>query len=125
MTTENRVSWTKRWQDNMRIAAYAGAGILLVLLLIIAFNFDAIKGNARLGAAYAAHVNCSCRYIEGRDSESCATDSEAGMGLLSISDDPEHKRVTASVLFLAKAAAEQRGDFGCIALTDEEMDAVD
>jgi hypothetical protein len=125
MTTENRDSSRKSLHANKRLLQYAAAGFLLILVLIIAFNFAAIKGNAQLGTAYAAHVNCSCRYIEGRDMESCATDAEAGMAFVSVSDDPEDKRVSASVPFLAKAVAEQRGEFGCIALTEEEMDALD
>ncbi len=124
MTTENSDPSRRPSQDNKRLVQYATGGFLIILLLIIVFNFAAIKGNARLGTAYAAHVNCSCRYIEGRDMESCATDAEAGMAFVSISDDPEHQRVTATVPFLAKAIAERRGDFGCIALTDDEMDAL-
>jgi hypothetical protein len=125
MTTENRDSSRGQLHGNKRLVQYGIAGSLVLLLAIIAFNFAAINGYARLGTAYAAHVNCSCRYIEGRNMKSCGTDAEAGMAFVSVSDDPEHQRVTASVPFLAKSVAERRGDFGCIALTDEEMDALD
>ena len=46
------------------------------------------------------------------------------MEIVSISDDPDNKRITASVPFLAEAAAEKRGEFGCLPLTSEEMEAI-
>ena len=46
------------------------------------------------------------------------------MELVSLSDDPENKRVTASVPFLAEAVAERRGDFGCLQLNDKEIEAL-
>jgi hypothetical protein len=107
-----------------RMAAYAGIGVLVIALLLLAFNFTALKGNAKLGTGYAAHVTCSCRYIEGRSLEDCAKDMEAGTEIVSISDDPENKRITTSVAFLATAIAEKRGEFGCYQLNDEEMDAL-
>jgi hypothetical protein len=111
----------KKWQATK----FAILGLLALLVLFLIYNFSAIQGFARLGSHYAAHVTCSCRYIEGRDIESCAGDAEPGMELVSISDDPENQRVTASVLFLAKAAAERRGEFGCQQLNDREIDALD
>ncbi len=101
--------------------------ILLILVLIIAifiYNFASLKGNAQLGASYAAHVTCSCRYIEGRSLEDCQKDFEAGMEIVSLSDDPDNKRMTAYVPFLAEAIAERRGEFGCIQLNEEEIDAL-
>jgi hypothetical protein len=98
-------------------------GTLLVFWLV--FNFADIKAQAKLGASYGAHIACSCRYIEGRPLASCEKDFEAGMELVSLSDDPENKRVTASVPFLAKAVAERRAEFGCIQLNQGEMDALD
>jgi hypothetical protein len=98
-----------------RMAAYAGIALFVLALAWLAFNFSTLKGNAKLGTGYAAHVTCSCRYIEGRSLEDCAKDMEAGTEIVSISDDPENKRITTSVAF---------GDFGCLQLTDEEIDAL-
>ncbi len=53
----------------------------------------------------------------------CETDREIGMEMVSFIDDPETKRVTASVPLLAKATAEYRTDFGCIILNDAQQDA--
>lgn len=104
---------------------YGAAAIGALLILWLVFNFADIKAQAKLGASYGAHVACSCRYIEGRPLASCEKDFEAGMELVSLSDDPDNKRVTASVPLLAEAMAERRGEFGCVQLNQSEMDALD
>lgn len=114
---------------NMRWANWRNAKFALVAFVTIAgawlvWNWGSIKGQARVGVAYGAHITCSCRYIAGRDMQSCETDKEAGMEMVSLSDDPENKRVYASVPFLAEAMAERRGAFGCVQLNDSEIDAV-
>jgi hypothetical protein len=98
--------------------------IALLTALWLLWNWNSIKGQARVGAAYGAHVTCSCRYIEGRDMASCETDKEKGMEMVRLSDDPENKRVYASVPFLAEAVAERRGAFGCVQLNAAEIDAL-
>ena len=98
--------------------------LLAIALLWLIWNWSSIKGQAQLGASYGAHVACSCRYIESRDLKSCETDFEPGMELVSLSDDPANKRVTASILFLAEAVAERRSDFGCLQLNEAEIDAL-
>ncbi len=112
-------------RSRRRVAAYILLALLTLIGLFIAYNFASIKGQAKLGVSYGAHIACSCRYIEGRDLKSCITDFEPGMGMISIRDDPVHKRVTASVPFLAKAMAERRGTYGCQQLNEAEMDSVD
>jgi hypothetical protein len=104
---------------------YGGMAIAGVMLLWLVLSFGEIRGQARLGASYAAHVACSCRYIEGRPLSSCYKDFEPGMGLVSLTDDPPARRVTASVPLLAHAAAERRGDFGCIQLNEKELESLD
>lgn len=105
-------------------AKLAGLVIVVAAALWLVWNWNSIKGQARVGAAYGAHITCSCRYIEGRDLASCETDKEAGMEIVSLSDDPENKRVFASVPFLAEAVAERRGAFGCVQLNDAEIEAL-
>jgi hypothetical protein len=104
---------------------YALAALAMLIVLWVVLNFSDIKAQAQLGASYGAHVACSCRYIEGRSLASCEKDFEPGMELVSLTDDAANKRVTASVPFLGKAAAERRGDFGCIQLNAREMAAID
>jgi hypothetical protein len=106
----------------IRYGVYA---ILALIMLWLAFNFSFIKGQAKLGASYASHIACSCRYIQGRALDACYKDFEPGMGLISLTDNPEKQRVTASVPLLAFAVAERRGDFGCLQLNEKEMEALD
>ncbi len=124
MTIASPNSHAKSPMNKWRIAKYAGIGLLSLLILFLIFNFATLKGFAALGSNYAAHVTCSCRYIEGRDMASCANDTEPGMELVNVTDDPRNKRITASVLFLAEAVAERRGEFGCQQLNKAEIDAL-
>lgn len=104
---------------------YGAIAVLGLLLLWLGFSFSDIKAQAKLGASYASHIACSCRYIEGRPLDACTKDFEPGMGMVSLADNPETKRVTASVPFLANAVAERRGEFGCVQLNDKEIEALD
>jgi hypothetical protein len=106
---------------NVKLAALVA---LVLAALWLVWNWGTIKGQARVGAAYGAHITCSCRYIEGRDMASCETDKEAGMEMVRLTDDPENKRIYASVPFLAKAVAERRGAFGCVQLNEAEIEAL-
>jgi hypothetical protein len=100
---------------------YGLIALLLLLAAWLAYSFSDIKGQAKLGTAYAAHIACSCRYIEGRPLPSCYKDFEPGMAMISLTDDPEHKRIRASVPLLASAVAERRGEFGCLQLNEKEV----
>ena len=115
---------SKPMPSRLRTARNIALGAFAVILLLLIWNWGSIKGQARLGAAYGAHIACSCRYVEGRDMAACETDKEPGMGLVGFSDDPENKRVTASVPLLAKAVAERRSAFGCVQLNEAEIDAL-
>lgn len=109
------------WFKRLKIALSV---IALFTALWLLWNWNSIKGQARVGAAYGAHVTCSCRYVEGRDMASCETDKEKGMEMVRLSDDPENQRVYASVPFLAEALAERRGAFGCVQLNAAEIEAL-
>ena len=109
------------WFKRLKIALSV---IALFTALWLLWNWNSIKGQARVGAAYGAHVTCSCRYVEGRDMASCETDKEKGMEMVRLSDDPENQRVYASVPFLAEAVAERRGAFGCVQLNAAEIEAL-
>ena len=109
------------WFKRLKIALSV---IALFTALWLLWHWNSIKGQARVGAAYGAHVTCSCRYVEGRDMASCETDKEKGMEMVRLSDDPENQRVYASVPFLAEAVAERRGAFGCVQLNAAEIEAL-
>jgi hypothetical protein len=124
MATATSKQPAKAVPGNWRTAKLAALTLLVLAMLWLVWNWNSIKGEARIGAAYGAHIACSCRYIAGRDMASCETDKEAGMGMVRLSDDPENKRVYASVPFLAEAVAERRGTFGCVQLNEAEIEAL-
>ncbi len=125
MATPDSKSAGKGGMTTRRKIGYALLAILIILLILFFWNLSFIKGQSRVGAGYAAHVICSCRYIGGRDMASCESDKEDGMEIISLADDPENKRVTASVPFFAHDVAEYRDGYGCINLTEEEVEALD
>lgn len=89
--------------------------VLAVLLTGFAiWKFPSFKAQAELGSAYAARVGCSCRYVQGRSLESCQSDFEPGMEMVSLSEDPATKTVTGSVPLLASRSARYAGVSGCL-----------
>jgi hypothetical protein len=124
MATATSTQGPKESEPRFKRLKITGAVIALFAALWLLWNWNSIIGQARVAAAYGAHVTCSCRYIQGRDMASCATDKEKGMEIVRLSDDPENKRVYASVPFLAEAVAERRGAFGCMQLNAAEIEAL-
>ena len=124
MATATSTQTPKAPQPRFKALKILAGLIVLIAGLWLLWNWSSIKGQARVGAAYGAHVTCSCRYIQDRDMASCETDKEKGMEIVRLSDDPENKRVYASVPFLAEAVAERRGAFGCIQLNEAEIEAL-
>ncbi|WP_373491810.1 hypothetical protein [Parasphingorhabdus sp.] len=95
---------------------------LLILIAVLLYNFAFIKGQLNIGTAYGARVACSCHYVGGRDIDDCRKDFEPGMELIGLTVDDERKRVMASVPLIASATAEFREGWGCIMLTDTQLD---
>lgn len=89
-----------------------GFAVLLGIFLI--WKFPSFKAQAELGSAYAARVGCSCRYVQGRSLESCQTDFEPGMEMVSLSEEPATKTITGSVPLLASRSARYTGVSGCM-----------
>ncbi len=92
-----------------------GPVVLLVLLTGIwaAVKLSATGKRAELAAGYVAHVVCSCRYAGNRDLNSCKTDFEPGMEIVTVKDDADKRRVTASVPLLANRTAMFDPEYGC------------
>lgn len=124
MATATSTAGAKVPQPSYRTFKIVVAVIAVIVASWLAWNWNSIKGQARVGVAYGAHITCSCRYVEGRDMASCETDKEKGMEIVRLSDDPENKRIYASVPFLAKAVAERRGAYGCVQLNQAEIEAL-
>lgn len=89
-------------------------GLAALFALFAIWKFPAFKAQAELGSAYAARVGCSCRYVQGRSLESCQSDFEPGMEMVSLSEDPATKTVTGSVPLLASRSARYAGASGCL-----------
>lgn len=113
---------SERRLTKSKIALYIGGLFILVLIALFAYNLAFIKGQLDVGTSYGARVACSCHYIGGRDLTDCEKDFEPGMELIGLSIDPDRKRVTASVPLMESATAEFREGWGCIMLTDEQVD---
>jgi len=86
----------------------------LLFTLFAIWKFPSFKAQAELGSAYAARVGCSCRYVQGRSLDSCQSDFEPGMEMVSLSEDPATKTVTGSVPLLASRSARYAGVSGCL-----------
>lgn len=80
----------------------------------LVWKFPSFKAQAELGSAYAARVGCSCRYVQGRSLESCQSDFEPGMEMVSLSEDPDTRTITGSVPLLASRSARYAGASGCL-----------
>jgi len=90
----------------MWIAVLALAGVALL--------YGKVLGRyARTATAYGAHAGCACHYIEGRPLHDCRRDFEANMRLVTLSDDPEAKRVTARFALMAPTRATFVEGAGC------------
>lgn len=124
MATATSTAGSKAQQPRFKTLKIIVAAIAVIAALWLVWNWNSIKGQARVGVAYGAHITCSCRYVEGRDMKSCETDKEKGMEIVRLSDDPENKRIYASVPFLAEAVAERRGAYGCVQLNQAEIEAL-
>lgn len=86
----------------------------VALLGFVAWRWAGWRAAARAGAAYAAHVTCSCRYIEGRGAANCADDLDEQAWFVSLKDVPEKKAVGAHVPLLGQATARYRPGYGCL-----------
>lgn len=92
-------------------------GALLAALLLAgggAWVWPQLHGYAQIGAAYGARVACSCRYVGGRTLGDCRKDFEPGMDLITLSEDPATRSVTARFPLIARQTATYRQGWGCV-----------
>ena len=94
------------------------AGLALVLLGYVIWQWPTWNALAETGAAYGARMGCSCAFVQGREAGLCEDDFEPGMELVSLSIDEEEKTATASVPLLASRTATYAGTTGCLLDTD-------
>ena len=87
---------------------------LALLALLVAVFWHPIASYAVTGSSYGARVACSCRYAGGRSLTDCKKDLEAGMELVTLSEDAEAKSVTARFALLSPQTATFREGQGCV-----------
>lgn len=91
------------------------AGFVVVAAFLVSFFFgEAIAGFSDVGTSYAAKTSCSCRYVAGRDLDSCYADFAPGMGAIWLSEDADAQSVTARIPLVESAEATYREGYGCV-----------
>lgn len=88
--------------------------VVALLVAVFAYFWPALHGYAITGASYGARVGCSCRYVGGRTLSDCRKDFEAGMAMITLSEDPQARSVTARFPLLARQTATYREGSGCV-----------
>ncbi len=106
---------TNRWRG----VTWGAAIVVGIFLVWLVYSWASLRANAEIATGYAARVGCSCHFIGKRDLDSCDTDLEPGMEMVSLSLDPEKPILHASVPLLAERSAEFREGWGCV-LQDEK-----
>lgn len=105
---------------------YAKAFLIIIFMFFIiamaAWQFF-LKEQVAFGnvaTAYAAKQICSCRFVSGREMESCMTDFTQDISQLKITESyidatgRTDQSVTASALGLISAKARYQPDLGCV-----------
>jgi hypothetical protein len=87
---------------------------LALALAALAWWWRPLHDAARTGASFGARVGCSCRFVGGRPLADCRKDFEPGMELVTLSEDPAAKSVTASFPLLARQTATFHEGAGCV-----------
>jgi hypothetical protein len=106
-TTPDRPGGRSRW----KIWAIA---ILVALLALILWMLPTWKAQAEVGAAYAARIGCSCRYVQDRSLASCQRDFEPGMEMVSVEEVEGARAIRGYVPALASRTAHFAGPSGCL-----------
>ncbi|MCJ2179834.1 hypothetical protein [Novosphingobium album (ex Hu et al. 2023)] len=107
-----RTRQPSRWLRNLILLTIVAA------LALLGWNWRGLHEKALVGAAYGARVGCVCRYVSQRPFKSCEGDLKAAglgrvAGLVSLSDDPATKTVSAGLPLLAHQSAVFSEKTGC------------
>lgn len=113
-TKESRLATAKTRSRNTRLRL----GLLVLVLALLGAAWltwgAGLRQTGEVGSAYAARVGCSCRFVAGRSLDDCAKDKLEGMELITLSEDPQAKSVTASIPLIASETASYREGYGCV-----------
>ncbi len=96
-----------------RRIALAAAALLFIAAAGAGWYVHAHRAQLELGVGYGARVACACRYVGGRDLQSCYKDFEPGMEPIRLSDDPKTRTVIAWVPLIAKRSVRFDPVLGC------------
>lgn len=88
--------------------------VVLALSAAGAFMWPQLHGYGVTGASYGARVACSCRFVGGRQLGDCRKDFEPGMDLITLSEDPAARSVTARFPLISSQTATYREGWGCV-----------
>jgi hypothetical protein len=83
-------------------------------LAVLVWFWTPLSNLANAGSSYAAHVGCSCHFIEGRALKQCHADLMPGMEPVTISANDTDKSVTARYLLLFPQTARYHQGAGCV-----------
>lgn len=102
-----------RWKRNLALLVLAAAGGVL------AFSWNGLSEEARIGTAYGAQVGCACRFVSNRPLASCRGDIAVAAlgrtaGLMRLSEDADARTVSASVPLLWSETATYEPGRGCL-----------
>ena len=100
--------------DRASLAKWGATALLGALVLLAVWEWPHWQAQAQAGSAYAARITCSCRFVEGRSSVSCARDIADDAGLVRVREEAEERAVSASVPLLGSARARLKPGFGCL-----------
>lgn len=97
----------------------SGWTTFLLLAVLVAggsafFYRESIAGNGQAGTSYGAKNACSCRYLAGRDLDSCGEDFLPGMESVFLSEDEDEQSVTAYIPLVVSNTAHFHEGFGCV-----------
>jgi len=111
-----RAGWVPAEWRSSRALRWVLLALAALVALYVAVNWSDMQLRAQMATGFGARIACSCRYIEGRDLNSCQSDFKGleGMGLVRLRDDPEAKLVRASVPLMASRSATFKPGFGCL-----------
>jgi hypothetical protein len=103
----------RRWFRNIALLT------ALAVAAVLAWTWKGLRDDALVAAAYGAQHGCACRYVSRRPLQICEADLDAAglgrvAGLLSLSEDPGSRTVTAGVPLLGSQTATFDGRGACM-----------
>lgn len=97
-------------------------GILLLVMIALAYNLPYYYKYAQIGAAYNAKMACSCVFVSGRELSSVEREDLYAIPFGTQTVDQKAKTVTSSLFGLVSKTAQYRPGLGCTLLNETTPD---